>query len=225
VLFVRYLALATDYDGTLAQDGHVDDDTVDALRRLKAGGRRLVLVTGRQAGDVLEAFPRADLCDRIVAENGATLYRPETKEELLLTRGADARLIAALREQRVEPLSIGKGVVATREPNQALLAETINRLGLELEVTFNKGAVMVLPCGVDKATGLQTALDELGLSPRDTIAVGDAENDLAFLSLCARSAAVANALPALKKEADFTLRGERSAGVRDLVAALLRDDR
>src|SRR5260370_20256899 len=77
---VRYLALATDYDATLATDGAVDPDTVEALRRLAATGRKLVLVTGRQLDDVTDAFPEVIIFDRVVAENGALLYRPGTRE-------------------------------------------------------------------------------------------------------------------------------------------------
>jgi hydroxymethylpyrimidine pyrophosphatase-like HAD family hydrolase len=40
------LALATDYDGTLASQGMVDAATLAALERFKATGRRLILVTG-----------------------------------------------------------------------------------------------------------------------------------------------------------------------------------
>jgi len=61
---------------------------------------------------------------------------------------------------------------------------TLAALGLELQVVFNKGAVMVLPSGVSKATGLRAALAELDLSPRNVVGVGDAENDHAFLALC-----------------------------------------
>ena len=63
------------------------------------------------------------------------------------------------------------------------MLEAIRDLGLELQVIFNKGAVMVLPSGVNKATGLDAALDELGLSPHNVVGVGDAENDHAFLAL------------------------------------------
>jgi HAD superfamily hydrolase (TIGR01484 family) len=73
---MRYLALACDYDGTLALAGHVDPATVDALRRLRESGRRLVLVTGRSLADILAVFPAAHIFDRIIAENGAVLYRP-----------------------------------------------------------------------------------------------------------------------------------------------------
>ena len=38
-----------------------------------------------------------------------------------------------------------------------LVLEAIRDLGLELQVIFNKGSVMVLPAGVNKATGLTAA--------------------------------------------------------------------
>ena len=75
----------------------------------------------------------------------------------------------------------------------------IRDLGLELQMIFNRGAVMVLPAGVNKATGPTAALDSLGLTAHEVVGVGDAENDHAFLSLCEFFAAVANALPALKE--------------------------
>ncbi|MCI0401182.1 MAG: hypothetical protein L0Z68_07775 [Gammaproteobacteria bacterium] len=51
--------------------------------------------------------------------------------------------------------------------------EVIRDLGLELQVVFNKGAVMVLPSGVNKATGLHFALSQLRLSPHNAVAIDD----------------------------------------------------
>jgi HAD superfamily hydrolase (TIGR01484 family) len=63
---MRYFVLATDYDGTLATDGRVHDETLTALKHLRASGRKLILVTGRngtkfsyllrQAGEAGGAF-------------------------------------------------------------------------------------------------------------------------------------------------------------------------
>jgi hydroxymethylpyrimidine pyrophosphatase-like HAD family hydrolase len=66
--------LATDYDGTLAHDGIVDDATAGALMAFRRSGRRLLLVTGRELPDLVRVFPRIDLFDRVVAENGALLF-------------------------------------------------------------------------------------------------------------------------------------------------------
>ena len=83
---------------------------------------------------------------------------------------------------------------------------------------------MLLPAGVDKASGLAAALLELALSPRDAVGVGDAENDLAFLQHCGLSAAVAGAVPALREHVDVVLHGDDGAGVVELIEALLQDD-
>src|SRR5262245_40740703 len=147
---MRYLALATDFDGTLAHDGRVDEATLEALGRLRRSGRRIILVTGRELDDLLGVFPRGDLFDRVVAENGALLYRPETREEETLGEGPPEAFVRALRKRGVRPISVGRVIVATREPHQAEVLETIRELGLEFQVIFNKGAVMVLPPGVNK---------------------------------------------------------------------------
>lgn len=52
---MHYLALASDYDGTLAKDGVVSPQTIDALERLGASGRQLILVTGRLLEDLQKA--------------------------------------------------------------------------------------------------------------------------------------------------------------------------
>jgi hydroxymethylpyrimidine pyrophosphatase-like HAD family hydrolase len=104
------------------------------------------------------------------------------------------------------------------------VVEAIRELGLNHQVIFNKESVMVLPAGVNKATGLLAALDELGLSPDHVVGVGDAENDLVFLSRCGCGVAVANALPMLKREADFVTTSEAGQGVVELIDELLADD-
>ncbi len=104
------------------------------------------------------------------------------------------------------------------------MLDAIRELGLELHVVFNKGAVMVLPPQVNKATGLGAALAELKLSPHNAVGVGDAENDHAFLAACECAVAVANALPALKDRADFVTRGDHGAGVEELIDHILADD-
>jgi HAD superfamily hydrolase (TIGR01484 family) len=221
---VRYQALICDYDGTIAHDGKVGPATIEALERLVASGRRLVLVTGRDLPGLERDFDRLDLFERVVVENGALLYDPVTLTERLLTEAADERLVEALRAKDVKPLGVGRAIISTSEPMETVVLEQIHELGLELEIIFNKGAVMVLPAGVTKASGLQAALLELGLSALNTVGVGDAENDHAFLSLCRISVVVSNALPALKDRADLVLEQPHGEGVVELIDRILGDD-
>lgn len=215
------ICLATEYDGTIAHNGVVDDSTLRALIDFKRSGRKLVLVTGRELPDLSRCFSRLDLFDRVVAENGALLYTPASKKEQPLAPEPPESFIERLRAAGVAPLSVGRSIVATWEPHEKIVLEAIRDLGLELQIVFNKGAVMVLPANVNKASGLKAALDDLGLSAHNVVAVGDAENDHAFLQASGFAVAVANALPAIKNEADLVTRGARGAGVSELIESLL----
>jgi HAD superfamily hydrolase (TIGR01484 family) len=221
---VRYLALATDYDGTLAGQGTVRPETVAAVERLRKSGRRAVLVTGRELRDLQTVFDRFDLFDLVVAENGALLYRPQTREETCVAEPPPPALAERLRERGATPLHTGRVIVATREPYEVAALEVVRELGLEWQVIFNKGAVMLLPSGVNKQTGLALALEALCLSMRNTVAVGDAENDHAMLAASECGVAVANALGSLKERADLVTRGARGAGVEELIDRIIEDD-
>lgn len=219
-----FLALATDYDGTLATHGVVDDATLEAMQAFKATGRRLILVTGRDLPDLLRVFPQADLFDLIVAENGALIYEPATERERCIAPAPPPHFVEALQRRNVSPLTVGRSIVATWEPNEMAVLEAIRELGLELQIIFNKGAVMVLPAGVNKAFGLTAALEELDLSAPNVVGVGDAENDHAFLRMCGCAATVANALPALHEQADLRLVADHGAGVVELMQRIMRED-
>jgi hydroxymethylpyrimidine pyrophosphatase-like HAD family hydrolase len=221
---MRFHALATDYDGTIAHDGAVDGATIAALERLKKSGRKLVLVTGRILPELHEVFPRLDLFDVAVIENGAAVYTPATKEVRVLADPPPPKFAEELRRRGVRPIITGHVIVASFLPHETVMFETIRDMGLELQVIFNKDAVMVLPSGVNKATGLVAALTELGLSTHNAVGVGDAENDHAFLKVCECSAAVANALPAVKDTADVVARGARGAGVAELIDEMIAND-
>jgi len=221
---VRYVAFATDYDGTIAESNVVPGHVIEALERVRESGRATLLVTGRDLDDLGSVFGRLDVFDRVVAENGAVLSNPATKERRALHDPPPPELVDALRERDVEPLSVGRVVIATREPHERTAVEVIKELGLEHQVVFNKGAVMILPSGINKATGLRAALDELRLSAHNLVGVGDAENDHAFLDLCELSAAVANALPAVRDRADVVTEAARGDGVVELVEHLIEDD-
>src|SRR5215218_3435277 len=213
--------LATDYDGTIATHGTVDPDTLAALRRLRDAGGTLMLVTGRELPQLKQVFPDLDLCHMVVAENGALLYTPETGKERPLCDPPEESFVRALKQRGIAPLSVGRVIVATYEPHETTVLQVIRDLGLERQVIFNKGAVMVLPSGVNKASGLTCALTELSIEAADVAGVGDAENDHALLQLCGVGAAVANALPSLKEHADLVLSKTHGAGVSELIERIL----
>lgn len=220
---MRYHILTTDYDGTIAENERVSEATLQALVRLKATGRTLILVTGRELPQLQLIFPEYTIFDLIVAENGALIYDPGTLKKILLGERPPEAFIKALKDKGI-PLSVGEVIVATWEPHQELVLEAIKAAGLEHQLIFNKGAIMILPPGVNKATGLHQALKELQMSEHNTVAVGDAENDNAMLQAAECAVAVGNALPQLMANADWTTKGQRGEGVAELIGQMMRDD-
>lgn len=219
-MVTQYKALATDFDGTIAHDGHVAEPTLEALQRLRTNGLCLLLVTGRELPDLFDTFPQVTIFDRVVAENGALMYTPATGAVRQLAPAPPVPLLTRLTNEGV-PLSVGASIIATVEPHEHAVLAAIRDLGLEWHVIFNKGSVMVLPSHVTKATGLTAALEDLAVAPEDTVAVGDAENDHAMLAMCGLGVAVANALPSLKETADLVTVGARGDGVVELVRYVL----
>jgi HAD superfamily hydrolase (TIGR01484 family) len=221
---MRYLGLVTDYDDTLATAGSMSDATTAGIRRLRTSGRHAILATGRRLADLLAICPSVDLFSYVVAENGALLYEPRTRETTLLADPLPDRFVRAVRNANIEPIEIGSVIVATRVPHQDRMLQIIRELGLELKITFNRTAVMVLPAGINKASGTKHALRKLGMSPHEIVAVGDSENDHSLLQLAECPVAVANALESIKGIAAFVTRSKAGEGVVELIDELIADD-
>jgi HAD superfamily hydrolase (TIGR01484 family) len=119
-----FIALATDYDGTIAENGVVAEATLVALRELKQSGRKLLLVTGRQLPDLKSVLIEIALFDLVIAENGGLLFDPKTSEETLLAPEPPQASLDALRAREV-PVSAGRCIVATWEPHQHAVSEVI----------------------------------------------------------------------------------------------------
>jgi hydroxymethylpyrimidine pyrophosphatase-like HAD family hydrolase len=216
----RFIALATDYDGTIAQNGRVDPSTLYALRRAQRAGLRLILVTGRILEDLLRVFAHTELFDRIVTENGAVVVDPTHGAPRILAPPPPPELLRVLAAENV-PVTVGRSIVATTEPHDRVLLRAIRALELDWHISFNKDSAMALPWDVTKATGLTSALDELQVPPSRTIGIGDAENDLPFLRVCGMAVAVGNALPAVKEATDLVTAAAGGEGVSEFVNQLV----
>lgn len=221
---MQYLALATDYDGTLAHDGHVRKVTLAALERLRATGRKVILVTGRELPELKATFPQVNQCDLVVAENGALLYWPEEDREEVLGEPPPDAFILEMHHREVKPFSVGRVIFATWRPHEVAVLEAIQALGIGYQIIFNKKAVMVLPSSINKASGLAVALERLEIPPHQVVGIGDAENDHSFLETCGVAVAVANALPALQDRCDIVTAADHGEGVIELIDRLLADD-
>ena len=221
---IQYLALAADYDGTLVSAGRVSAEVEGALGELRSSGRRAVVVTGRTLAELGAACPNLELFDYAVLENGGVLYDPSTRKMTMLGPPVSLELARALERRGVGPVITGRVILSTRRPHEVVVEEVIRDLGLETRIIFNGNAVMVLPSGVDKGSGLEAAFREMELSGHEVVGVGNGENDHAFLEICGCSVAVANADAAIKASVDFCTVGSNGTGVTELIEELITTD-
>lgn len=221
---MRYLALAADYDDTLATSGTLSAEAEAALRDLRRSGRRLLLLTGRTLEELGAVYSGLDLFDCIVLENGGVLYRPSNRQLVTLCPPTALKLVPLLQRRGVEPVIQGATLIATRRPHEAVVLDTLRELGLELQIIFNGSAVIVLPSGVNKGSGLRAALRATGLSVHEVVGIGNAANDHSFLEICECAVAVDNAIASIKEVADFCTRGSADQGVMELIEELIATD-
>jgi len=222
--FVNVHVLACDYDGTIADGGRCSPDVVEALARVRESGRKVLLVTGRMLPDLRSVCPDVDrMFDAVVAENGALLYFPETREARALGGTPEPALVEELRRRGV-PFDLGSSIIATTEAYADASLAAIRDTGVERTLVFNKGALMLLPGGVTKGTGLDAALTVLALSAHNMVSIGDAENDHAFLAMSECAVAVADAIPALRERADYVTRAPGPRGVIEFLQEHLVND-
>ena len=216
--FVR--AVALDLDGTLTDRDRLSDAAMAAVDEVRDDGLVAVLVTGRVLAELEHAFSDiVDCFDAVVAENGAVLSAGGAVRDL--APAIEESLAEALIERGVT-CRRGRVLLACDAVHAAAVVEAIGVLGLDCQIVRNRGALMVLPAGVSKATGLLAALAELDISAHNTLAVGDAENDLALLELAEVGVAVANAVPSLRRHADLVLDEADGAGIAALLSGPIR---
>ncbi len=208
-------AIALDYDGTLTETDSLTAETLEAVRETRRRGQAVLLVTGRILSELRAVFPAVEKeFDAIVAENGAVLADADGIRDLATP--VDPALARALTHRDI-PVRQGRVLLACDTEHLGAVFEEIARLDVDCQVVRNRAAMMVLPGGVTKGTGLQQALGNLGISRHSTLAVGDAENDHALLEACELGVAVANAVDALKRGADLVLPAADGAAVTALL--------
>lgn len=208
---MKLRVLALDYDGTIAEHGRLSEAVRDALAAVRERGVAIVLATGRILDDLRDAAGDLSFADAVVAENGAIVVLQGTAPRLLCHEASPA-FMGAL-ERRGIAFRSGRCVVEADAEDAVRLLPVIRSVELPLGLTFNRGRVMALPPGVCKSAGLREVLRMFRISPRNALAIGDAENDHDLLDVCEYGAAVEWGSRALKESADGVVPGAAPSDV------------
>jgi hydroxymethylpyrimidine pyrophosphatase-like HAD family hydrolase len=216
---VKLSVLALDYDGTIAHGDRLNPAVREAIADARTRGITVLLVTGRILEELRHVAGDLHFVDGVIAENGAVLHFPDSGHTSQLAPPIPDAFVAELRQRGIS-ITPGQCLVDSAADDAPRILDAIRALELPLVLLFNRGRVMALPQGVSKATGLHVALDTLRMSARNTVAVGDAENDHALLQLAEVGAAVEWGSAALKSAADVTVSGTGPPAVAEYVRRL-----
>jgi hydroxymethylpyrimidine pyrophosphatase-like HAD family hydrolase len=213
---MKLSVLALDYDGTIAHNDRVPPAVLDAIADARRRRVTVILVTGRILEDLRRVAGDLNIVDAIVAENGALVHFPASGQTTVLAPLIPRTFIARLEELGI-PFGAGQCLVDADASSAHRLLDVIREFELPIVLLFNRSRVMALPQGVSKATGLDAALDILRATPRNTLAIGDAENDHELLRLAEVGAAVEWGSPALRAAADVVISGQGPEAVGSFI--------
>jgi hydroxymethylpyrimidine pyrophosphatase-like HAD family hydrolase len=213
---MKLSVLALDYDGTTARDDRLDPSVRDAIANARRRGIAVMLVTGRNLDDLRRVAGDLRFLDGVVAENGALVHFPSGGLTTPLGPPIPSAFLRRLQERGI-PFQAGQCLVDTDADFARQLLDVIRELELPIVLLFNRSRVMALNQGISKATGFSAALEMLRASPRNAVAVGDAENDHELLRLAEVGAAVEWGSRSLQAAADLVISGTGPAAVGDFI--------
>ena len=221
---MRLFVLALDYDGTIARDGALDPAVRDAIAAVRHAGIIVLLVSGRILRELQRVAGDLHFVDGVVAENGAVLHVPATGHTSILGPRSPAAFLDELRRRGIW-FESGECLVDAAADVAPQLLDVIRQLQVPLVLAFNGGRVMALTQGTSKSSGLQAMLARMRLSPRNTLAVGDAENDHELLRLAEVGVAVEWGSRRLQEVADVVVAGRGPADLAGYLRKVVADGR
>jgi HAD superfamily hydrolase (TIGR01484 family) len=98
---MKFLAIALDYDGTIARDDSLDDRVREAIAELRAQNIVVMIVTGKTLADLRQAAGDLHFVDAVVAENGAVVEFTGSGYSKVLGNPPPQSVLEALQQEGI----------------------------------------------------------------------------------------------------------------------------
>ncbi|MAX46331.1 MAG: phosphoglycolate phosphatase [Euryarchaeota archaeon] len=200
-------AIAVDIDGTITDyNKKLHLDAIQSLRRLEEAGIPIILATGNVRAITYGLWRFIGASGPMVCENGGVVWHPDWNGPIVRADGERARECATKMAQDIEIDPKGITTNAWRESEWCLFADedldavnnwVSNSIYSDLSVVRTGFAIHLMEPHLSKGEGLKVALEKMGLSPEDVLAVGDAPNDIPMFQLVGHSVAVGGCFDSL----------------------------
>ena len=203
----RPKAVAVDIDGTITDyNKKLHLDAIQALRRLEDAGIPIILASGNVRAINYGLWRFIGASGPMVCENGGVVWHPKWGEPIVRADGERARNCANEMAKEIDIDSQGITTNAWRESEWCLFAnedldavnEWVSKSEFsDLSVVKTGFAIHLMEPHLSKGEGLKVALEKMGLSPEDVLAIGEAPNDIPMFNLVGHSVAVGGCFESL----------------------------
>jgi hydroxymethylpyrimidine pyrophosphatase-like HAD family hydrolase len=222
----RIRLVLSDYDRTFTDETlRVAPGLAETIGRLRDKGVLFSVVSGRKFSFMMDFYRSMNgLVDSFIAENGCIGYARGSRQVICETVHRDD-LLQTL-DRKAVPYDAGDVVISVHRKYLPAVEQVLEGYPA-YHVIKNVDSLMLLPHGASKATGIRWLMDMYCVDTNEMACIGDAENDIDMRALCSVMGAVANALPAVKKESDYVCRDSFGAGLREFLEHIeeMRDAR
>ncbi|HJR85239.1 MAG TPA: phosphoglycolate phosphatase [Nitrososphaeraceae archaeon] len=221
---MKIKAFAIDIDGTLTENGNgmIYLPAVSKMRFLEKVGYKVFFVTGRSSIEAYVLSVFLGITRVSIGENGGVVSRGPSDHMILGNKDLCLKgyelLKHSLANVDFKPVFPRLSEVVLQrtfdiEEGKNILKEK----GLKLDIVDSKYAFHINEIGVNKAKGLDLALEFLNIEPKEVVAIGDSETDIPVFGSCGLSIALGHSDDEVKANANHVVTGKEGVGLCDAI--------
>ena len=217
-------AFAVDIDGTLTENGNgmIYLPAVSKMRFLEKIGYRVFFVTGRSSIEAYVLSVFLGITRVAIGENGGVVSKGPSDHTILGNKDLCLKGFEILKQS----ISYVDTKPVFPRLSEVVLQRTFDieegkkifkEKGLKLDLVDSKYAFHINELGVNKAKGVNLALEFLNIEPTEVVAIGDSETDIPVFGNCGLSIALGHSDDEVKVHADHVVSGKEGVGLCDAI--------
>ncbi|MGG0541944.1 Cof-type HAD-IIB family hydrolase [Priestia aryabhattai] len=237
----EFKLIALDMDGTLLNNQQeISEENRAAIAKAQEQGVHVVLSTGRSLLTCREYAQSLQLSSYLITVNGSEIW--DESGQLVERKLIDASHIEKMwnltKEHKLNFWAVTTDKVwrdefpediASQEwlkfgydiPDDALREEVLKQIAGISDFEISNSSLTNLEInalGINKAKGIMTVCERLGISMDEVIAMGDSLNDMAMIEAAGCGIAMGNAQEAVKEAADWVTDTNVNNGVAKAIS-------
>ena len=237
----EFKLIALDMDGTLLNNQQeISKENREAIAKAQEQGVHVVLSTGRSLLTCREYAQSLQLSSYLITVNGSEIWDESGQlvERKLIDASSIEKMWNLTQEHKLNFWAVTTDKVwrdefpediASQEwlkfgydiPDDALREEVLKQIAGISDFEISNSSLTNLEInalGINKAKGIMTVCERLGITMDEVIAMGDSLNDMAMIEAAGCGIAMGNAQEAVKEAADWVTDTNVNNGVAKAIS-------